>query len=166
MSTNFYLCHVPTVREHIEMQELLAKKQYEELKNKIEEVTRKYHIGNRSCGWQFLFEAGRGEEENRPNFLNDCEFQYLKNPWGNNLKSLKEWLSKPEYVIQNEYGDIFTSEQFWNEINECLYNNPEKYINGKQHYEMCRKRGEWYCVDDNKEFTSSDGLRFTMSEFS
>ena len=61
MGTNFYLCHVPTVKEHIEMQELLAKKQYETLKNKIEESTREYHIGKRSCGWQFLFEAGIGE---------------------------------------------------------------------------------------------------------
>ena len=50
MSTNFYLCHIPTVKEHIEMQELLAKKQYETLKNKIEESTREYHIGKRSCG--------------------------------------------------------------------------------------------------------------------
>ena len=87
MGTNYYLCHVPTVKEHLEMQELLAKKQYEELKSKIEEVTYRYHIGKRSCGWQFIFEAGRGEEKTRPNFLNDCEFQYLRNPWGNNLKS-------------------------------------------------------------------------------
>ena len=160
MGTNFYLCHIPTVKEHIEMQELLAKKQYEELKNKIEEVTHQYHIGKRSCGWQFLFEAGTGDLK-----PDDDGYYRLNNPWSNNLQSLKEWLSKSEYIIKNEYGDIFTSEQFWNEINECLYNNPEKYINGEQHYEMCRKRGEECCVD-HKEFTSPDGLRFTMSEFS
>ena len=161
MGTNFYLCHIPTVKEHIEMQELLAKKQYETLKNKIEESTREYHIGKRSCGWQFLFEAGIGENLESGEYMH---YGYTKNPWCNNLESLKEWLSKSEYIIKNEYGDIFTSEQFWNEINEYLYNNSEKYINGKQHYEICRKRGEWCCVD-HKEFTSSDGLRFTMSEF-
>ena len=150
MGTNFYLCHVPTVKEHIEMQELLAKKQYEALKEKIEKVTHQYHIGKRSCGWQFLFEAGI--------------YGSTKNPWSNNLQSLKEWLSKPEYIIQDEYGDVFTPEQFWNEISKCLYNNPKEYINGRQYYEECRKRGESCCFDDG-EFTSSDGLRFSMSDF-
>lgn len=115
MGTNFYLCHVPTIKELEEMQKLLIEKQYKNLKNKIEEATHQYHIGKRSCGWQFIFEAGIGEEETRPDFINDCEFQYLKNPWGNNLKSLKEWLSKSEYIIQNEYGEAFTPEQFWND---------------------------------------------------
>ena len=160
MGTNFYLCHVPTVKEHLEMQELLAKRQYEALKEKIEKATHQYHIGKRSCGWQFLFEAGSGEEDTRPNFLSDCEFQYLKNPWSNNLQSLKEWLSKSEYVIQDEYGGVFTPEQFWNEeVGKSLYNDPDKYINCGQYY---KGKPRYF---DNREFTSSDGLRFSMSEF-
>jgi hypothetical protein len=153
MSTNFYLCHVPTVKEHIEMQELLAKKQYEELKNKIEEATHQYHIGKRSYGWQFLFEAGKGDANSNFEY-------YVNNPWANNLLSLKEWLSKPEYIIKDEYGTFFTAEQFWNEeVGESLYNNPDKYINCKQYY----KDNPRYF--DNREFTSSDGLRFSISEF-
>ena len=159
MGTNYYLCHVPTVKEHIEMQELLAKKQYEDLKEKIEKATHRYHIGKRSCGWQFLFEAGKGDLK-----PDNEEYYRLNNPWSNNLESLKEWLSKTEYIIQNEYGDIFTPEQFWNEIDEWLYNNPKEYINGEQYYEECKKRGESRYFD-NKEFTSSDGLRFLMSDF-
>lgn len=156
MGTNFYLCHVPTVKEHIEMQELLAKKQYEELKNKIEEVTHQYHIGKRSCGWQFLFEAGRGDLK-----PDDDGYYRINNPWGNNLKSLKEWLSKSEYIIQDEYGTFFTAEQFWNEeVGESLYNDPDKYINCAQYY---KDKPRYF---DNREFTSSDGLRFSMSEFS
>ena len=164
MGTNFYLCHVPTIKEHEEMQKLLIEKQYKDIKNKIEEATHQYHIGKRSCGWQFIFEAGIGEKETRPDFLNNCEFQYLKNPWGNNLKSLKEWLSKSEYVIQNEYGVAFTPEQFWNdEVGESLYNDPEKYINCAQYYKQYYKDKPIYF--DNREFTSLDGLRFSMSDF-
>ena len=130
MGTNYYLCHVPTVKEHLEMQELLAKKQYEDLKNKIEKSTHRYHIGKRSCGWQFLFEAGKGGLKS-----GDDGYYRLNNPWSNNLQSLKEWLSKSEYVIQNEYGDIFTSEQFWNEeVGKSLYNDPDRYINCGQYY--------------------------------
>lgn len=157
MSTNYYLCHVPTVKEHIEMQELLAKKQYETLKNKIEESTREYHIGKRSCGCQFLFEAGIGENLESDEYMH---YGYTKNPWCNNLESLKEWLSKSEYVIKDEYGTIFTSEQFWNEeVKESLYNDPDKYINCEQYYKD--KLRDF----DIREFTSSDGLRFSTSEF-
>ena len=160
MGTNFYLCHVPTVKEHIEMQELLAKKQYEALKDKIEEVTHQYHIGKRSCGWQFLFEAGIGEDLESGGYMH-CG--YTKNPWHNNLESLKEWLSKSEYIIKDEYGTIFTSEQFWNEeVWESLYNDPDKYINGTQYYH--KHPEETYC--GVHEFTSSDGLRFSNTEFS
>lgn len=158
MSTNFYLCHVPTVMEHTEMQELLAKKQYEALKNKIEKFTIEYHIGKRSGGWQFLFEAGIGEDLESGGYMH-CG--YTKNPWHNNLKSLKEWLSKSEYIIKDEYGTIFTSEQFWNEeVGESLYNDPDKYINCDQYY---KDKPRYF---DDREFTSSDGLRFSMSEFS
>ena len=88
-------------------------------------------------------------------------YGYTKNPWCNNLESLKEWLSKSEYVIKDEYGTIFTSEQFWNEeVKESLYNDPDKYINCEQYYKD--KLRDF----DIREFTSSDGLRFTMSEFS
>lgn len=155
MSTNFYLCHVPTVKEHIEMQELLAKKQYEELKNKIEESTHRYHIGKRSYGWQFLFEAGTGDLK-----PDDDGYYGLNNPWSNNLQSLKEWLSKSEYIIQDEYGTFFTPEQFWNEeVGKSLYNDPDKYINCEQYY---KDKPRYF---DNREFTSSDGLKFLMSEF-
>ena len=156
MGTNFYLCHVPTIKEHIEMQELLAKKQYEELKEKIGETTHRYHIGKRSCGWQFLFEAGNGSLTPE-----DDGYYRLNNPWSNNLESLKEWLSNNEYVIQDEYGTFFTQEQFWNEeVGESLYNDPDRYINCDQYY----KGNPRYF--DNREFTSSDGLRFSISEFS
>ena len=63
--------------------------------------------------------------------------------------------------VQNEYGVFFTPEQFWNEeVGESLYNDPDKYINCEQYY---KDKPRYF---DNREFTSSDGLRFSMSEFS
>lgn len=152
MGTNFYLCHVPTAKEHEEMQKLFIEKQYKALRDKLDKVLHVYHIGKRSCGWQFLFEAGKGD-------LGPDDNGYYRNtnPWSNNLQSLKEWLSKPEYVIQDEYGKIFTPEQFWNEeVGNSLYNDPEKYINCEQYY---KDKPKYF---DNGEFTSSDGLRFSM----
>ena len=57
-------------------------------------------------------------------------------------------------------GGEFTPEQFWNEeVKESLYNDPDKYINCEQYYKD--KLRDF----DIREFTSSDGLRFSMSEF-
>ena len=155
MGTNFYLCHVPTVKEHEEMQKLFIEKQYEALRDKLDKILHTYHIGKRSYGWQFLFETGKGDFG-----PDDDRYYRISNPWSNDLQSLKEWLSKPEYVIQDEYGEVFTPEQFWNEeVGECLYNDPEKYINCEQYY---KDKQRYF---DNREFTSSDGLRFSMSEF-
>ena len=48
MGTNFYLCHVPTVKEHKEMQKLFIEKQYKALQDKLCKVMHIYHIGKRS----------------------------------------------------------------------------------------------------------------------
>lgn len=104
-----------------------------------------------------LFEAGIGENLESDEYMH---YGYTKNPWCNNLESLKEWLSKSEYIIQDECGTFFTPEQFWNEeVEESLYNDPDKYINCEQYYKDKPRNF------DIREFTSSDGLRFSMSEF-
>lgn len=145
MGTNFYLCHIPNVEQHQKMQKLLIDKQYEQLKELLKNSTRKYHIGKRSCGWQFLFAP------------HVSELTYERdNPWENTLKSLREVLSNLEYIIQDEYGTHYTSEEFWQEIKPCLYNDKE-HINGKQYYE--RNPSELPCT--SCEFTTEEGLRFS-----
>ena len=134
------------------MQKLFIKKQCKALRDKLDKVLHVYYIGKRSCDRQFLFEAGKGDLS-----PDDGGYYRNTNSWSNNLQSLKEWLSKPEYVIQDEYGEIFTPEKFWNEeVGESLYNNPEKYINCEQYY---KDKPRYF---DNREFTSSDGLRFSI----
>ena len=152
MGTNFYLKHIPTEKEHQEMQELLMKKQYDDLKKLNESSTVSYHIGKRSCGWQFLFAPHEDTHGN-------------KNPWNNTLQSLKEWLSNPEYVIEDEYGEQFTPEQFWDEeIGPYLYHSKE-CING---YDYDAEEGhKGYFSASRYEFTTEEGLRFSTDiEFS
>lgn len=152
MGTNFYLKHIPTEKEYQEMQELMMKKQYGDLKKLIESSTVSYHIGKRSSGWQFLFAPHEDTYGN-------------KNPWGNTLQSLKEWFSNPEYVIEDEYGRQFTPEQFWkDEIGPYLYHSAE-CING---YDYDAKEGyKGYLSTSKYEFTTEEGLRFSTDiEFS
>lgn len=86
------------------------------------------HIGKRSAGWQFLWNANN--------------FQYFKP----NSKSLKKWLQSGEIV--DEYGESFTYEQF---INDEIFNfiNPE-LLDIQKSEEKENYKTSWY-FDCNKD---------------
>lgn len=152
MGTNFYARHIPTESEYEEMQKALANKQLDKLKELLHNAKREYHIGKRSYGWQFLF---------APHINNSGE---VVSPWENTLGSLKEYLSRPDVEICDEYGDKFTPDEFWNEkVGESLYNNPEKYINIEQYYKEYPNQVKVF-LGDNTEFTTEEGLRFSTDE--
>jgi hypothetical protein len=110
-------------------------------KCKIEKI----HLGKRSGGWQFIWNH------------NDKKY------YQDNLESIKEFLNDGDGWIEDEYGERFTPEQLLNDkIGACLYNDPERYINGHQYDE----RENYYCAWKNcgqYEYTTSDGLRFSTS---
>ena len=145
MGTNFYARHIPTAKEREQMEALLITSQWERLKEVLNESTKEYHIGKRSCGWQFLFHSSTKGA-----------------PWRDDtLQSIKDFLEKEDIEIINEYGDSFTPKQFWGEeIGYCLYNDPEKYINCIQYYKEHPKENVWGTF----EFTTEEGLRFSKSE--
>lgn len=103
------------------------------------------HLGKRSSGWQFCWEA-------HPEYYED------------NLQSIKKFLSKDNIVIYNEYGEEFTLDQFIKkEIGKAMYNDPENYINDEQY---CKKYNESYIYTRPELYwTSKDGLRFQKGEF-
>jgi len=137
MGTNFYCAYRITPEKHKTLQELLDKNMYKELIDTLMNFTKEIHIGKRSCGWQFLFESG---------------------PWECNLQSIKDFLSQPDIEIYDEYGIYFTSEEFWKEIEDCLYRD-ENHGNAKDYD---KKYPSGYCVAPY-EFTSEDGLRFSKN---
>lgn len=159
MGTNFYAHIKPSKEQHEEMVKLLNQKQYEQLKEMINDVMVKYHIGKRSYGWQFLFSPHKSK--------NAWEQEM---PWENTLQSIKDFLAREDVEICDEYGTQFTPEQFWDEeIGDSLYNDPEKYINVKQYYESGTDGLEhaWWVKPEDHEFITKEGLRFsTTPEFS
>lgn len=159
MGTNFYAKHIPTEAEYEEMQKALTERQLDKLEELIHESRKKdYHIGKRSGGWQFLFAP---HIKLRSGFYNSGK---IVSPWENTLESIKEYLSRPDVEIYDEYGQKFTPEQFWNEeVGESLYNDPEKYINGEQYYKKYPNQRSGIFLEDT-EFTTEEGLRFSTDE--
>lgn len=70
------------------------------------------HIGKRSCGWKFLF--------------NHNNWKY----YGHTRESIDNFL-RGCYEIRNEYGDIFTVDEFWEEFVDSCKNGicGEEYAN-------------------------------------
>lgn len=156
MSTNFYAVVDAPESAHKQMEQLLSSKRYNELRKILEDSVKEYHIGKRSGGWQFLFSPHKSKDGYGPEM-----------PWENTLQSIKDFLSRPDVHIFSEY-DIDTyilPDDFWNkEVGASLYNDPDKFINGKQADE---REGHLYRFTESREFTTKEGLRFSdTSEFS
>ena len=103
------------------------------------------HLGKRSSGWQFIW-------ENQPDYFKD------------NLESIKEFLSRKDVIIYDEYYNKYSCEEFFKEIKPCLYNDENHYINIEQYKEKCKYAQTVYSHYNN-EWTTEDGLRFTEGEF-
>ena len=148
MGTNFYARRIPTQEEVAALHKCVDEIamgicSVADMTDKIE-LGDDIHLGKRSAGWQFHWQSN-------PEYYSD------------NLESIKEFLSRDDVVIVDEYNEKFSLDDFLNkEIGYCLYNDPEKYINGRQYDEKYRDK---YIAVSNGEWTSEDGLRFSKGEF-
>ena len=121
----------------------------EALEKTIDEQEKRVHIGKRSYGWQFLWQYYGGK--------------YYKD----NLASIRAFLSDPDIVIENEYHETFTVDEFFDkEVSDILYKTDELF-DLPSYYKHCREKGERLFESGyDTEFTSDDGLRFCTVDFS
>lgn len=157
MGTNFYIRNRKFSDEQkAEIIQLIENDNIEEARMKLYDVNL-IHIGKRSKGWKFLFNANN--------------FQYFKPT----KESLINFLKEKEIV--DEYGYMYSFEEFWNEeipTGDNLYDLEEYYKNNNDLYpykcpiDIIKQFKEQYNIDVNSvgEFYIDD-LRFTTSiEFS
>lgn len=158
MGTNFYAKHIPTEQEYKEMETALANRQLDQLRELIDKADHQYHIGKRSGGWQFLFAP---HIKKREGFGNSGR---IVSPWEDTLDSIKEYLSRDDVQIIDEYGQEFTVDQFFNEqIGHCLYHDEKNAINGFDYDKMDPDSSKYYRTED-MEYTTEEGLRFSTDE--
>ena len=158
IGTNFYAKHIPTQEEYDAMQKALINKQLDKLQELITKATIQYHIGKRSYGWAFNFQA---KEEPRQ-YWNNEEAQV---PWEDNLDSLKEYLNRSDVQIIDEYGKEFTPEQFWNEeIGESLrvHSTKDRNYDSIETYYCRHPEERTYYAQREKV---KDGIRWTYCWF-
>lgn len=150
MGTNFYY-KIPLKKRDKDILHEMVDKFPEidtyELREKLEELEKGHdiHLGKRSYGWQFLWDYHKGEL------------------YGASLKSIKKYINDKGGVIMNEYGEKFSTEEFFeNEIGDCLYKD-EKHCDARQYHQNHPEEPLHYNIDQH-EFQSKDGLRFSYDE--
>ena len=153
MGTNFYLKRKLKQYQKEEIKEAIDSDNYDKAEEMLQK-TKEIHIGKRSGGWKFLWDAH--------------EFKYFEP----NKDSLNEFLKSGQIV--DEYNKEFTFDQFWNEelkgwldkgydLESFYKSNPKEY----KHYVDLKslKPFEKYNLNINQygEF-DVEGLRFTIYE--
>lgn len=152
MGTNFYAKIPVKARDKERAKKLIDDNKFQEATELLNEFTKEIHLGKRSAGWKFLFNA------------NDLEY------YEPTREGINKFFSDKHVIIENEYGEKFTAEEFWDEIGDFLdkgydietyYRDHPEYYSGyygrypEEIYQKYKpnKYGEFY----------SDGLRFTMT---
>ena len=98
MGTNFYLRRNLSNDQKELLKQYIDQDEYDKIRDNLPEDI---HIGKRSYGWKFLWNANR--------------FQYFKP----NIESLYEFLKSGD--IYDEYGEKYTFDQFINdELKNCI----------------------------------------------
>ena len=108
MGTNVYAIRKRPPVPYKKIQKAAKREDYETIKEQVdhyEELLKNntVHIGKRSGGWQFLFNANN--------------WRY----YDHTKKSIMRFLHSCDH-IENEYGEILTPEQFWQEYVEDFRN--------------------------------------------
>lgn len=100
MGTNYYRRRIPTEKEREELHTLLDEcmdgvtPDYE-FRERFGQINEAVHICKTSCGWQVCFDHNWGKH------------------YQPSRKELERFLSEPGTFIEDEYGDRFTPEEFW-----------------------------------------------------
>lgn len=150
MGTNFYYKIPLKKREVKELRDMITETpDYDEITYKLDEVkdSHEVHLGKRSYGWQFLWNYHNGK--------------YYKPT----LASIKDFLENGGGHIEDEYGEVFTIEQFFgDEIKNFLYKD-DNHCDAYSYHEKHLEDPLTYDITMH-EFTN-DNLRFSRhDEFS
>lgn len=116
---------------------------YYQIENILEEYKEKYpiiHLGKRSAGWKFLWAPN-------PEYYHD------------NKRSIDLFLHREDVLLYNEYGDILTPQEVWDDYANCDGWTDEDW--NKEH-----PKDRWMYESHHDRITT-EGLRFaSINDFS
>lgn len=191
MGTNFYARILPKKERKEHLKRLIDEDKFREIKDEVQEMYGNVddyclegsiiHIGKRSGGWKFLWNSNwrivnEGEWNSETKTFTDK--WVVKKFYDLTKKSLKEFLSRDDIEMFDEYGDYVDAKTFVDDMvsydNEPWINGEEKFDGerydkkengGYEHWVNKEEIEKWRKIGitiSHHEFYS-DGLRFSSS---
>ena len=145
MGTNYYIKKYMTPEQKKEVIDAINNDQYDEARDIMNEV-KDIHIGKRSAGWKFLWDAN--------------EFKYFEPT----KESLIEWLKSGQII--DEYDQEFTFDEFWNKELDGFWDGYDAITYEKDYPERIYWRkniSQFYGIPVTKDEFYIDNLRFSVS---
>lgn len=145
MGTNFYIKKYMTPEQKKEVIDAINNDQYDEARDIMNEV-KDIHIGKRSAGWKFLWDAN--------------EFKYFEPT----KESLIEWLKSGQII--DEYDQEFTFDEFWNDCLNGFWDGYDAITYEKDYPERSywqKNISQFYGIPVTKGEFYIDNLRFSIS---
>lgn len=145
MGTNFYIKKYMTPEQKKEVIDAINNDQYDEARDIMNEV-KDIHIGKRSGGWKFLWDAN--------------EFKYFEPT----KESLIEWLKSGQII--DEYDQEFTFDEFWNKELDGFWDGYDAITYEKDYPERIYWRkniSQFHGIPVTKDEFYIDNLRFSVS---
>lgn len=99
MGTNIYMCRIPTEEEINKLHALIDQCDFDGLRDQLDTINTRIHIGKKSYGWKFLFQI-------HPHY------------YGPTKKSIMDFLNltkSGQWELKDEYGDDVPLDTFWND---------------------------------------------------
>lgn len=144
MGTNFYIRKRLNSREKRQLFEYIRVNDFDKLVNSLPE---KIHLGKRSCGWKFLWDANN--------------FKYFKPT----KESFESFLRSG--IIIDEYGEVFDYDKFmYDELDGFLDKGYDSESYDNDHPELVSKDLDYwktYHRDDIQEFIKKHGVNVNDS---
>ena len=132
------MCHIPTQEQIDIAKKKLDEMDFDTVRDLIDELDYRIHIGKRSAGWKFLFQI-------HPQY------------YGPDKESIMVFLNKSktkEWILKNEYNEILDPEEFWQDYVEAfkdgIAQDDAEYVNSRY---------------SNFDTVSDEGFRFTYRDF-
>lgn len=157
MGTNFYAVIPVKKRDKERAKKLIDSNKFSEAIEVLGEMTKEIHLGKRSAGWKFLFNANLGKY-----------YELTR-------EGINKFFAKNNVIIKDEYGVKFTAEEFWdNELGEKFLESG--YDLESYYADHPNEVGSYYSYtrpvpEELKKYNPnkygefySDGLRFTIAE--
>lgn len=141
MGTNFYCHHILTEAEKDELKSFIDNGKLDILKEELDNY-KPVHLCKMSCGWKTCFDHNWGE---------------YYNP---NKESIDAFIRQG--VIKDEYGDVYTPEEFWFGVEVHDFTNTKRSTENEYFEEDAVRCKQVFGITTNVSDFINDTLRFAV----